>query len=64
MKEVKITDEAQHWGTVGDFFGGILNPIFALFAFYWLTYSVRLQTKELAETRNELKKAASAQEES
>ncbi|MCE6855336.1 hypothetical protein KSB09_20945, partial [Acinetobacter baumannii] len=42
MKEVKITDEAQHWGTVGDFFGGILNPIFALFAFYWLTYSVRL----------------------
>ncbi|WP_139161208.1 hypothetical protein, partial [Acinetobacter baumannii] len=23
MKEVKITDEAQHWGTVGDFFGGI-----------------------------------------
>ncbi len=64
MKEVKITEAAQHWGTVGDFFGGILNPIFALFAFYWLTYSVRLQIKELAETRNELKKAASAQEES
>ncbi|MEG8241300.1 hypothetical protein MKR66_16250 [Acinetobacter baumannii] len=56
MKEVKITEAAQHWGTVGDFFGGILNPIFALFAFYWLTYSVRLQIKELAETRNELKK--------
>ncbi|MDV7378139.1 putative phage abortive infection protein [Acinetobacter baumannii] len=64
MKEVKITDEAQHWGTVGDFFGGILNPIFALFAFYWLTYSVRLQIKELAETRNELRKAAAAQVES
>lgn len=64
MKEVKVTDAAQQWGTVGDFFGGILNPIFALFAFYWLTYSVRLQIKELAETRNELKKAASAQEES
>lgn len=64
MKEVKVTDEAQNWGTVGDFFGGILNPIFALFAFYWLTYSVRLQIKELKETRNELRKAAKAQEDS
>ncbi|TGU85688.1 putative phage abortive infection protein [Acinetobacter pittii] len=64
MKEVKVTDEAQNWGTVGDFFGGILNPIFALFAFYWLTYSVRLQIKELKETREELKKTAAAQEES
>lgn len=64
MKEVDVTSAAQNWGPVGDFFGGILNPIFALFAFYWLTYSVRLQIKELKETREELKKAASAQEES
>ncbi|MDN8137329.1 putative phage abortive infection protein [Acinetobacter baumannii] len=64
MKEVKVSDAAQHWGPVGDFFGGILNPIFALFAFYWLTYSVRLQIKELKETREELKKAAAAQVES
>ncbi|MFP0967839.1 hypothetical protein ACLDZZ_03870 [Acinetobacter baumannii] len=64
MKEVSVTDAAQHWGPVGDFFGGILNPIFALFAFYWLTYSVRLQIKELKETREELKKAAAAQVES
>ncbi|MFW1756547.1 putative phage abortive infection protein [Acinetobacter guillouiae] len=62
MKEVTLTDNAQHWGTIGDFFGGILNPIFALFAFYWLTYSVRLQIKELKETRIELGKAAKAQE--
>ncbi|EXC02525.1 hypothetical protein J539_1014 [Acinetobacter baumannii 342950] len=64
MKDIDVKDAAQHWGPVGDFFGGILNPIFALFAFYWLTYSVRLQIKELAETRNELKKAAAAQVES
>ncbi|MDX8156816.1 putative phage abortive infection protein [Acinetobacter pittii] len=64
MKDVDVKDAAQHWGPVGDFFGGILNPIFALFAFYWLTYSVRLQIKELKETREELKKAAAAQEES
>ncbi|MDO7384554.1 putative phage abortive infection protein [Acinetobacter baumannii] len=64
MKDIDVEDAAQHWGPVGDFFGGILNPIFALFAFYWLTYSVRLQIKELKETREELKKAAAAQEES
>ncbi|MFW2077485.1 putative phage abortive infection protein [Acinetobacter sp. ULE_I010] len=64
MKEVNVSEKAQHWGTVGDFFGGILNPIFGLFAFYWLTYSVRLQIKELKETRLELSKAATAQEES
>ncbi|MFY7005183.1 hypothetical protein [Acinetobacter pittii] len=64
MKRLNLPTEVESWGTVGDFFGGILNPIFALFAFYWLTYSVRLQIKELKETREELKKAATAQEES
>ncbi|WP_288400161.1 putative phage abortive infection protein [uncultured Acinetobacter sp.] len=53
--------DSGDWGTFGDFIGGILNPIFALFAFYWLTYSVRLQIKELKDTRTELKKAADAQ---
>lgn len=62
--ELSLSTTLQTWGTFGDFFGGILNPIFALFAFYWLTYSVRLQIKELKETRQELEKAAKAQEES
>ncbi|KAB0453951.1 putative phage abortive infection protein [Acinetobacter baumannii] len=62
--KISISESLEKWGTFGDFFGGILNPIFALFAFYWLTYSVRLQIKELKETRNELKKAAKAQEDS
>ncbi|OTG92706.1 hypothetical protein B9T24_15175 [Acinetobacter sp. ANC 4654] len=56
-----LSPSAQSWGTFGDFIGGILNPIFALFAFYWLTYSVRLQIKELKDTRTELQKAADAQ---
>lgn len=58
-----LPESAQSWGTFGDFIGGILNPIFALFAFYWLTYSVRLQTQELKDTRKELQKAATAQAE-
>ncbi|HCA5144383.1 TPA: putative phage abortive infection protein, partial [Acinetobacter baumannii] len=59
--KISISESLEKWGTFGDFIGGILNPIFGLFAFYWLTYSVRLQIKELKETREELKKAADAQ---
>lgn len=63
LSDKTLSTTAQAWGTFGDFIGGILNPIFALFAFYWLTYSVRLQIKELRETRAELEKSTIAQEE-
>lgn len=53
--------DPDKWGTFGDFFGGIMNPVVAFAAFYWLTRSVKLQKEELAETRHELKEAASAQ---
>lgn len=61
LSDKKLPESAQSWGTFGDFIGGILNPIFALFAFYWLTYSVRLQIKELRDTKKELEKSADAQ---
>lgn len=38
-------------GSIGDFFGGIMNPIIALMALVWLVKGVRLQQKELEETR-------------
>ena len=49
------------WGTFGDYFGGLMNPVVAFAAFYWLTQSVKLQKAELKETRDELRKAAEAQ---
>lgn len=55
--------DADKWGQFGDFFGGILNPLVAFAAFYWLTQSVKLQKKELTETRKALEKAAEAQRE-
>ena len=55
--------DADKWGTFGDFVGGLLNPIVAFAAFYWLTQSVKLQRRELSETREELKKTAEAQTE-
>ena len=43
--------KTSDWGGFGDFVGGILNPIVAFFAFYWLTKSVLYQKEELYETR-------------
>ena len=54
--------DPDKWGAFGDFVGGIMNPIVAFAAFYWLTESVKLQKQELAETRAELKSAADAQQ--
>lgn len=53
--------DPDKWGTFGDFFGGLMNPIVAFAAFYWLTQSVKLQKQELADTRAELRAAAEAQ---
>ncbi|AYF87517.1 hypothetical protein D6Z43_10295 [Pseudomonas sp. DY-1] len=35
------------WGAFGDYFGGILNPIFALFAFLGVLSSLDLQTRQI-----------------
>jgi hypothetical protein len=47
--EFKITYETN--GALGDFFGGIMNPIIALMALIWLVKGVSLQQKELNETK-------------
>lgn len=53
----------ERWGQFGDFVGGIMNPLVAFAAFFWLTQSVKLQKQELADTRRELKASADAQQE-
>lgn len=35
------------WGTFGDYFGGILNPVFALCAFVGVLWSLDMQIKQL-----------------
>lgn len=51
------------WGAFGDFMGGLMNPIVAFAALYWLTQSVKLQKTELAKTQKALDEAAKAQAE-
>lgn len=61
IKMLPLADSSETWGTFGDFIGGVLNPVVAYAAFYWLTQSVRLQKQELSETRLALQDAATSQ---
>ena len=51
MQEQEISSNSSDWGAFGDFIGGLLNPLVAFSAFYWLTVSVLIQKQELSETR-------------
>lgn len=58
---LKTSDHYEKWGQFGDYVGGILNPVLAFFAFYWLTQSVMIQSVELAATRRALLDSNEAQ---
>lgn len=57
-------DKRAALGALGDYFGGLLNPILAFLSFIALLWTLKLNQEELAETRKELARAATAQEES
>jgi hypothetical protein len=59
-----ISKDPAHWGQMGDFFGGMLNPILAFASFIALLYTIRIQSEELKLTREELRKSSAAQEQS
>lgn len=63
LKDFPRSLDAEKWGQFGDFIGGLMNPLVAFAAFYWLTRSVKLQKQELAATRAELRVANAAQKE-
>jgi uncharacterized membrane protein len=50
------------WGTFGDYLGGTLNPILSFLSLIALLTTIVLQSKELELTRDELKRSATAQE--
>lgn len=38
----------EDWGTFGDYFGGVLNPLFALFGFIGIMRSLHMQQEQIA----------------
>ncbi|WP_122659195.1 putative phage abortive infection protein [Pseudomonas viridiflava] len=54
---MKHVDTAQYWGQVGDFVGGILNPLLSFCALMAVLYNLSLQREELALARKDAKEA-------
>lgn len=53
-----ISDQPADWGVLGDYFGGILNPIISFTALIYLIKAYSSQKQELAETKAALKETA------
>jgi hypothetical protein len=50
-----VSGDSSHWGQLGDFFGGILNPLIAVATLVGVWSAVKLQRTELNDTREVLK---------
>ncbi len=57
-----ISSSPQEWGPLGDYFGGILNPIIALAALVALIRATKLQKSEFQSTRLHLETEAQKNE--
>lgn len=53
-----ISDNPSNWGVLGDYFGGILNPIISFTALIYLAKAYSSQKQELTETRRALEETA------
>jgi uncharacterized membrane protein len=58
--EIFPSNVRDDWGTLGDFFGGILNPIFGFASFIALLATIFYQSKELNASTKELRNSATA----
>lgn len=56
-----LSIENDDWGAFGGYFGGILSPVIALFAFYLIAKTYELQKTELEATRSLLEVSTDAQ---
>lgn len=55
--EFKYSQTASHWGQLGDFVGGLLNPLLSFVALMAVVYSIHLQRKDLIDVRRESNEA-------
>lgn len=51
----KITDDLGRWGQTGDFFGGILNPIFGFLSVVLLLWTLQQTERSLKQSEEELR---------
>jgi hypothetical protein len=53
--EYKISDDPSVWGQLGDYTGGIINPILSFISIILLIKSLTIQTEANISLRNEIK---------
>ena len=58
---IKNPESAQYWGQIGDFVGGILNPLLSFCALIAVLYNLVLQRKELEMARADAREAQRTQ---
>lgn len=61
LNNQELSTHSADWGSFGDFFGGILNPIIGVMTLYWVIIAVRYQQEELGQAREALSKSSEAQ---
>lgn len=54
FSKYKFADTVSEWGAVGDYFGGMLNPVLAFASFMALLYTIKLQSTEMSLSRQEM----------
>jgi len=52
-----LSDSVQDWGAVGDFFGGMLNPIFAFASLIAILTTIKIQTDQMKKSEHQIKKS-------
>lgn len=52
-----VSPDPSIWGSFGDYFGGILNPLFAFLAFLGVLWSIEMQNQQLRDASIEKKSA-------
>lgn len=59
--DIKFHETAAHWGQLGDFVGGILNPLLSFVAFIAVLINLVLQRRDLSLAREEAREANKTQ---
>ncbi|MCC7596743.1 hypothetical protein IGS61_04550 [Janthinobacterium sp. FW305-129] len=55
-----LSSDNGHWGTFGDYFGGVINPIVGMLTVFLVLHSIRIQRRELRASLDELAKSNDA----
>lgn len=60
--EEPLSNDPTHWGVLGDFFGGTLNPLLSFIGFIALLYTISMQREDAEDNQQALDEAHETQQ--